>query len=133
MVRTVGVHNCETLHPFALGTTLGDVGDAAVEKRRFAGQFRIDRVGTFMRSTAPVPRRHIEAKPGDFVAVADIIKITANGQITVAAYADKALDQLLNVAAFPVIELWSCNFGKCDVAHTARAAGFEHARCTKVG
>ena len=133
MVRTVGVHDCETLHPFALGTTLGNIGDAAVEKRRFAGQFRIDCVGTFMRSAAPVPRRHIEAKPGDFIAVADIVEITADGQIAVAAYADKALDQLLDIAATPVIELWGCNLGKCDLAHTARAAGFEHARCTKVG
>ena len=82
------------------------------KKGSFAGQFRIDRIGTFMRGAPPFARRHVEAQTRDFVAVADIIEIAANGQIAVATDADKALDQLLDIAAFPVIELRRGDFGQ---------------------
>src|SRR3546814_19395418 len=54
VVAAIAVHDRQLLDAISLGSALGDIGDAAVEKGRLARQARIDGVGTFMRGAAPV-------------------------------------------------------------------------------
>ena len=86
-----------------------------------------------MGCTAPILGRHVKAETGNFVAVADIVEIAANGQIAVTADADKTLYELFDIAALPVIELRRGDFTERYRAQAIRAAGFEHARRAQIG
>ena len=132
VVRAIRIHDRQPLDAFAFRPGLGDVGNAAVEKGQFASQLRIDRVRTFMRGAAPFARRHDEAKPGQFLPEIDVIEIAADGQIAIATNADKALDQLLDIAAFPIIILGRRDFLQRDRADASGALRLEQTRIAQV-
>ena len=105
MVCAIRIHDRQPLDSLILRPAFGDIGNAAIEKGQFARQPCIDCIGAFMRRPAPIARRHIKAKPRGFIAETNVIEITANGQIAIAAHADKALHQLFDRTRFPIFKL----------------------------
>ena len=86
-----------------------------------------------MGCATPILRRNIEAQTGRFITKADVVEIAADGQIAVAANADKALHQLLDRTAFPVIKLRRGDFGQGNCAQAIGTAGVKHTRRAQVG
>ncbi len=131
VVGAVRIHDRELLAAVSLGARFGDIGDAAIEKRRFARQARIDRVGAFVCRAAPIGGLDDIALADQLAAQCDIVEIAADGKVARCVGANKALDQHFGAAAAPIGQLRRGHLAKADRADTAgakrtiQAAAFE--------
>jgi hypothetical protein len=128
-----GIHDREPFHPPVLRPGFGDVGDAAVEERAFAGQARVDRVGAFVRGAAPVARSHHEALARQLGLQRHVVQVAADRQLPVAVGADEAVHERHRPGARPMVEGGVGDFGIGDGADAAGAARLEQAAAAQVG
>ena len=133
VVCAIRIHDGKALDAFALRSGLGNVGNAAVEEGQLARELRIDGIRAFVRSTPPFAWWDHEAQPRQFLTEIDIIEVATDGQIAIAAHADKALDQLFDIAALPIIILGRGDLLNRDRADTGGTLWFEKTRVAQVG
>src|SRR3546814_4652609 len=127
------VHDRQLLDGVSLGSALGDIGDAAVEKGRLARQARIDGVGTFMRGAAPVAGLDLESLAHQFAAERGVIEITADDEAAGAAGPDETVDHIVRIARLPVGEARRGDLGHGYRADAARPERGIEAATLQVG
>jgi copper homeostasis protein CutC len=77
--------------------------------------------------------RDDKAQTGEFLPEIDVVQVAADGQIAIATDTDKTLDQLLDIATFPIIILGGGDFLERDRADASGALRLEQAGIAQIG
>ena len=133
MIGPVAVHDGQPLGAVIFRACLGDICDAAVEERAFAAQPRIDQVGAFVGSPAPVGRRDDPAFGNQTVLQGHVVKVAAHRQPVIAAGADVSVNQHFSAAIGPGGPAGRIDVRECRLGQRIGSGRLEQAVVAQIG